>query len=51
MKQSQVLMFLLDCNYYGKNTEYAIFSRKCIIYYALNLHILIENINRSGIIK
>lgn len=33
--------------YYGRNTEYQVFSRKCIIYYALNLHILIERIDRK----
>ena len=33
--------------YYGRNTEYQLFSRKCIIYYALNLHILIEIIDRK----
>ena len=40
-------MFLLGLKYYGRNTKYPVFSRKCIIYYALNLHILIERIDRK----
>lgn len=41
------LCFYWVVNYYFRNTEHPAFSRRCIIYEALNLYVLIDKIYRK----